>query len=102
MTRIVAASAPVMPVVGRGRRKLSPGAVARAPRRSGRPRLQIHVQPLCGGRDRPEAAGGPTPSSSRRGLFSVRDTTRRGNYDSGEDFVLEYGEHRFTFNERDF
>src|SRR5207245_5980383 len=24
---------------------------------------------------------------------------RRGNYDSGEDFVLEYGELRFTFNE---
>jgi hypothetical protein len=30
------------------------------------------------------------------------DTTRRGNYDSGEDFVLEYGELRFTFNEEDF
>src|SRR5688572_1478253 len=30
------------------------------------------------------------------------DMTRRGNYDSGEDFVLEYGELRFTFNERDF
>ena len=30
------------------------------------------------------------------------DPTRRGNYDSGEDFVLEYGELRFTFNERDF
>ena len=29
-------------------------------------------------------------------------STRRGNYDSGEDFVLEYGELRFTFNERDF
>ena len=28
--------------------------------------------------------------------------TRRGNYDSGEDFVLEYGELRFTFNETDF
>jgi hypothetical protein len=27
---------------------------------------------------------------------------RRGNYDSGQDFVLEYGELRFTFNERDF
>ena len=27
---------------------------------------------------------------------------RRGNYDNGEDFVLEYGELRFTFNERDF
>jgi hypothetical protein len=27
---------------------------------------------------------------------------RRGNYNSGEDFVLEYGELRFTFNEHDF
>jgi hypothetical protein len=32
----------------------------------------------------------------------VMDKTRRGNYDSGEDFVLEYGELRFTFNEADF
>ena len=30
------------------------------------------------------------------------DTARRGNYNSGEDFVLEYGELRFTFNEEDF
>ena len=30
------------------------------------------------------------------------ETQRRGNYHSGEDFVLEYGELRFTFNERDF
>lgn len=30
------------------------------------------------------------------------DLAKRGNYDSGEDFVLEYGELRFTFNERDF
>jgi hypothetical protein len=29
-------------------------------------------------------------------------TSRRGNYDSGEDFVLEYGDLRFTFNEQDF
>jgi hypothetical protein len=28
--------------------------------------------------------------------------SKRGNYSSGEDFVLEYGELRFTFNERDF
>ncbi len=27
---------------------------------------------------------------------------RRGNYSSGDDFVLEYGGLRFTFNERDF
>src|SRR3954454_25235703 len=30
------------------------------------------------------------------------ETRRRGNYDSGDDFVLEYGELRFTFNEQDF
>src|SRR5436853_2799817 len=30
------------------------------------------------------------------------DATRRGNYDSGQDYVLEYGELRFAFNERDF
>lgn len=30
------------------------------------------------------------------------DSTFHGNYDSGEDFVLEYGDLRFTFNERDF
>ena len=30
------------------------------------------------------------------------DTTRRGNYESGADYVLEYGELRFSFNERDF
>ena len=30
------------------------------------------------------------------------DTNTRGNYESGSDYVLEYGELRFTFNERDF
>jgi hypothetical protein len=30
------------------------------------------------------------------------EALRRDNYDSGEDFVLEYGELRFTFNEADF
>jgi hypothetical protein len=29
-------------------------------------------------------------------------TAKRGNYESGSDYVLEYGELRFTFNERDF
>ena len=32
----------------------------------------------------------------------VMETARRENYDSGEHFVLEYGELRFTFNEQDF
>jgi hypothetical protein len=31
-----------------------------------------------------------------------RDTARRGNYESGSDYVLEYGELRFSFNEEDF
>src|SRR6201995_2968831 len=35
-------------------------------------------------------------------LLTPMDSTRRGNYDSGQDYVLEYGELRFTFNERDF
>ena len=34
--------------------------------------------------------------------ISTMDTARRGNYESGSDYVLEYGELRFTFNERDF
>jgi len=38
-----------------------------------------------------------TPTSEE-----TMDRTRRGNYDSGQDFVLEYGDLRFTFNERDF
>jgi hypothetical protein len=29
-------------------------------------------------------------------------TQGRGNYQSGDDYVLEYGELRFTFNEHDF
>src|SRR3954454_8973422 len=36
------------------------------------------------------------------GALDFMDTTRRGNYESGSDYVLEYGELRFTFNERDF
>src|SRR5215475_8668400 len=41
-----------------------------------------------------------TPRRSR--AFFLMDQIRRGNYDSGQDYVLEYGELRFTFNERDF
>ena len=35
-------------------------------------------------------------------LRPVDETARRGNYESGADYVLEYGELRFSFNERDF
>ncbi len=41
------------------------------------------------------------PGAKRFPAFDM-ETSRRGNYDSGEDFVLEYGELRFTFNEEDF
>jgi hypothetical protein len=41
----------------------------------------------------------PTP---RRTEAPNAMMSQRGNYSSGEDFVLEYGELRFTFNERDF
>ncbi len=32
----------------------------------------------------------------------MENTTRRENYESGSDYVLEYGQLRFSFNERDF
>ena len=32
----------------------------------------------------------------------MEKATRRGNYESGADYVLEYGELRFSFNEEDF
>jgi len=35
-------------------------------------------------------------------MQNVENATRRGNYDSGSDYVLEYGELRFSFNEDDF
>src|SRR5215212_6435532 len=58
-----------------------------------------------GGRKR-----GYDADASRAGLrlpagrtnYAQMDTNTRGNYESGSDYVLEYGELRFTFNERDF
>jgi hypothetical protein len=41
------------------------------------------------------------PSNDSR-FAPKMDKTRRENYNSGEDFVLEYGDLRFTFNEQDF
>jgi hypothetical protein len=43
----------------------------------------------------------PTLPADEGGTAAM-DTARRGNYESGSDYVLEYGELRFTFNERDF
>ena len=47
--------------------------------------------------------GGRGHGSDRgRDTKAVEKATRRGNYDSGSDYVLEYGELRFSFNEDDF
>ena len=47
-----------------------------------------------------------TPARRKRAAYRVpmsgHYTKRRGNYESGDDYVLEYGELRFTFNENDF
>ena len=47
----------------------------------------------------------PGPGSGPAGDRDTRPlekATRRGNYESGSDYVLEYGELRFSFNEQDF
>ncbi len=45
----------------------------------------------------------PLGLRDRMGFNSMeKKTTRRGNYESGSDYVLEYGELRFAFNEEDF
>ena len=72
--------------------------------------ISFRQQPRCKSRCTPSAAegiGARMPTRSGRRLLrspalSFMDTTRRGNYESGADYVLEYGELRFTFNERDF
>jgi hypothetical protein len=43
----------------------------------------------------------PAPDGGARAPYPM-EPFRRGNYDSGRDYVLEYGDLRFTFNERDF
>ena len=64
--------------------------------------VQHHIQHDAPGKGSPLGCRRPHGRTSPAGSRSAMDTTRRGNYDSGEDFVLEYGELRFTFNERDF
>ena len=44
----------------------------------------------------------PRAAPRLRPALAMDHPTRRGNYDSGQDYVLEYGDLRFTFNERDF
>src|SRR4051812_390271 len=45
---------------------------------------------------------GVRPQPALVGRDPMMEPNRRGNYDSGQDYVLEYGELRFTFNENDF
>jgi hypothetical protein len=45
---------------------------------------------------------GPPAERAGRETETVEQETRRGNYESGADYVLEYGELRFSFNEDDF
>ena len=44
----------------------------------------------------------PSPSGPADDRSQVEKATRRGNYESGSDYVLEYGELKFSFNEQDF
>src|SRR5436190_23898353 len=52
--------------------------------------------------ERFESSGRPRTWVRSRPMQNVEKATRRGNYDSGSDYVLEYGELRFSFNEEDF
>jgi hypothetical protein len=45
---------------------------------------------------------GPGIPAGDRDTKEVEKAARRGNYESGSDYVLEYGELRFAFNEQDF
>ena len=68
-------------------------------------RCNISFSPVAwGGIDRriPTGSGVPLVAAEPIAFWELMDASIRGNYDSGEDFVLEYGELRFTFNERDF
>src|SRR5262249_48771452 len=61
------------------------------------PTVSAAANPCSG---RPNGWRRPRPCGKMLG--PVDETARRGNYDSGADYVLEYGELRFAFNERDF
>ncbi len=64
--------------------------------------MQLTLQHVRWGRDRGYDADALVAGLAVRERTSPMDITRRGNYESGADYVLEYGELRFTFNERDF
>jgi hypothetical protein len=72
--------------------------------------VQTLVQPLRSGGERgrywkrcPRSfERGPLAAGKSDKKEEVEKATRRGNYESGSDYVLEYGELRFSFNEHDF
>ena len=84
-------------------RRLQARRLGRRPRR-----LQTVVQAQSGAHGgRAHRQRCPSPGSggaAGRGSEkeAVEKATRRGNYESGSDYVLEYGELRFSFNEEDF
>src|SRR5205085_8891777 len=69
----------------------------------GSSRRTVQFRPRCANPFAPEIRG-RNRTYYGDGLAHERPmkSTRRGNYESGSDYVLEYGELRFTFNERDF
>ena len=86
---------------------------ARSRRPSVRGRAAAAVQTVVQASPRPhtgrrhgrrfESSGPPRTWVDRvREEEALEKATRRGNYDSGSDYVLEYGELRFSFNEQDF
>src|ERR1700760_1113264 len=68
--------------------------------------MQDPLQDPCAGRnqgyDADAARAGLCRTCGAVDYCHLMDTNTRGNYESGSDYVLEYGELRFTFNERDF
>src|SRR5439155_16135364 len=59
------------------------------------------LEPRASEKIRVVGRSGRGPDRGRR-TNTLEKATRRGNYDSGSDYVLEYGELRFSFNEEDF
>jgi hypothetical protein len=98
-------------------RGISSPSPARSPRSSASPRSREKAVEATGtcrpasstrGRRRKRSAGrGPftslrSPRAGAAPLVVSRANPRSGNYESGSDYVLEYGELRFSFNEQDF
>src|SRR5262249_23551887 len=90
-----AASAP------RGPQLILRVALARRPA-ARRCKIQFTVARRAGTRRMIATVSVPFSRARPRTQIQEMKKARRRNYNSGEDFVLEYGELRFTFNEQDF